>query len=363
MSSATETTLDFSSNSYTASTAIAFSSCSKFEVPTRHSDMSFDDGNIALLAGHVYFLVHRGLLCRHSNILHNMILEEKGSDHETLEGRPILRLPHDPMDLSFFLRALYGLPVTTTETTTFLAMSALLKLSTAYETETLRREILDRVMVSWPSNLSQWDVRENIKSNVEGTYAHKSIFPHPILVIELGREINVSELLPSAFYDLSRYPPSSAIKGCSSGRTSKRHLLVRDDLARLFRGKEMAARFLSTFVVNELEGRMPSKNCIFRDESQPSKKRACQAAFEAITLWVLRETNGMVLGHAMDPLGVIAESLLVQTREDTVGLESTASVRACEACRSEYGAAVTAARAEIWQRLPEWFNVQVTNWG
>ena len=50
------------------------------------------------------------------------------------------------------------------------------------------------------------------------------------------------------------------------------HELDIDDLCRVLRGKEQAARFFSTFIVTELEGRAPSQLCMHRNEVQPSKK-------------------------------------------------------------------------------------------
>lgn len=52
---------------------------------------------------------------------------------------------------------------------------------------------------------------------------------------------------------------------------------------------------------------------------------------------------------------------LMQTREDSSGRASTV-LRPCEFCRSEFGAAVDAAREEFWLRLPQWFGVDLQSW-
>lgn len=79
---------------------------------TRHPNLSFDDGNFAIVTGDFYFLVHRGLLCRHSAVLKeaseeltNMTIN--ASQRFELEGRPALRLQESPDDMSNFLLALY----------------------------------------------------------------------------------------------------------------------------------------------------------------------------------------------------------------------------------------------------------------
>lgn len=179
----------------------------------------------------------------------------------------------------------------------------------------------------------------------------------------MARDVNAPGLLPSAFYDLSRYLPSQISADYKDPQTFTTYCLSSDDLFRVFRGKEQTARYFSTFIVNELESRMPSPFCIHRNEVLPSKKRACQVAFETITLAILRDCNGMVLNHNSDPLFAIGDSLAMQTKEDNPGADNTATYRACEACRSHYGAVVKDAREEFWRMLPEWFNLALENWG
>jgi len=183
------------------------------------------------------------------------------------------------------------------------------------------------------------------------------------LVIELAREINATELLPSAFYDLSRSPPSQAAIGYPSSNTSVTHQLSEPDLLNVLRGREHASRFLSTFIVNELEGREPSEWCLHRQKEQPSDRRTCQVAFETITYELLRDINGVVCNRNSDPLYAIQDAELMQTRDDLPGTENKAAYRACEACRSEFGTVVDMAREEFWRKIPQWYGVEVSNWG
>lgn len=93
--------MDFSSNRHAATVH-------EYEVPTRHPELSFEDGNLAIVTGRQYFLVHRGLLCRHSSVLGQSI-SSLGSTHDRLlEGRSIMTLQDTPEDMVCFLQALYG---------------------------------------------------------------------------------------------------------------------------------------------------------------------------------------------------------------------------------------------------------------
>lgn len=76
-------------------------------VPSRHPDLCFNDGNLAVLASGHYFLVHQGLLCRHSAPLAAIVKTLEGKQTRFLEGRVVLELPDASNDVFYFLLALY----------------------------------------------------------------------------------------------------------------------------------------------------------------------------------------------------------------------------------------------------------------
>lgn len=100
--------VDFSSNAHTPTLGASHPAPS-FEVPSRHPDFCFDDGSVAILCGHQYFLVHQSILSLHSPIFQKMVDASvtEGTCH-LIEGRPTLRLPHMPNEMFLFLKAIYG---------------------------------------------------------------------------------------------------------------------------------------------------------------------------------------------------------------------------------------------------------------
>ena len=96
----TATDADFSSNR-------CITPLPDYDVPTRHTDLYFDDGNLCIVTGQQYFIVHRGLLCRHSVPLQESIRAIKEEEH-SVEGLPVMYLDDEPADFAHFLRALYG---------------------------------------------------------------------------------------------------------------------------------------------------------------------------------------------------------------------------------------------------------------
>lgn len=135
-----------------------------------------------------------------------------------------------------------------------------------------------------------------------------------------------------------------------------------EDLMKALKGREHASRFLSTFVVNELEGREASAGCLYRNDTEPFRKRICQATFEATTFEILRDVNGVVFHRSSDPLFAIMDADLMQSRSDSPNGRLGLLHRACEPCRLDFTASVDAAREEMWRKLPMWFGIHPLAW-
>ncbi|KAL0956682.1 hypothetical protein HGRIS_002810 [Hohenbuehelia grisea] len=321
---------------------------------TRHSGLSFDDGNLAVLAGDSFFLVHQGLIARHSAPIDSAIkqLYLHGPPAHFLEGRPVLHLDDPPNDMLLFLLAIYdGVSSVSYDKHGFADAAAVLRLATKYEVKHLRADILRGLSFYWPTDLDQWDLRESEAEIDIGVYVAKDRYPNPIMVVTLARAVNAPELLPSAFYDLSRAPPSTIAAGYSRPGSSEVHRLSPVDLMNLFKGREHASRFLSTFIVNELEGRKPPAACACARTGH----RACQVTFEAITFGVLHQINGAGSIRGSDPLHAILD-LESQSNRDFIAGEEV--YKACESCREEFSGLVESAREDFWHKLPQWFGVE-----
>ena len=233
--------------------------------------------------------------------------------------------------------------------------------------------------MGWPRFLAQWEIREAKATSQSGVYEPRKFLPHPMsvrpspsharinltkfssMVINLARAVDALYLLPSAFYDLSRCYPSDCAAGYTCPRTRETHHLSDLDLTHLFEGKEHTSRFLSSFVLTELQNRKPTPSCRYRTESDPHLKLHCQTAFEAVTFEILRDVNGVVCYRSSDPLFAIMDAELMQSRDEPAGSYGV-SMRVCDFCRSEFSAAVDNAREELWRSLPHWFGITLQPW-
>jgi hypothetical protein len=162
-------------------------------------------------------------------------------------------------------------------------------------------------------------------------------------------------------YDLSRTTPHQAVIGIGSLVTGKHIKLEDADLLRVLKGREQTSRFLSMFIITELEGRQPSQSCL-RSKDVLSIHKTCRVAFEVITFELLRDIGGIISNLTSDPLYAMSEAEQMQIRDDPLGSE-VSPMKTCEPCRSEFGMAVDAAKEEFWRMLPKWFDIEVSTWG
>lgn len=72
---------------------------------TIHPALCFHDATVALLARGFHFLVHAGLLARHSPVLADAFKVTATPDY--FQGQPVLEVNDESQDMAFFLLALY----------------------------------------------------------------------------------------------------------------------------------------------------------------------------------------------------------------------------------------------------------------
>lgn len=78
---------------------------------TRHPGLSFEDGNLILLAQKRYFVVHKGLVCRHSPVIRATVEALESTSFPRLEGHLVVEVQENSEEMFYFVKALYdGIP-------------------------------------------------------------------------------------------------------------------------------------------------------------------------------------------------------------------------------------------------------------
>ncbi|VDC04110.1 unnamed protein product [Peniophora sp. CBMAI 1063] len=288
-------------------------------------------------------------------------------------------LLHDePSDVYHFLKALYdGAPVLSQYSSVdFESVAAVLRLSSKYFVAAHRAQCLARLSQDYPTTLAEWDRRERFAMDARGRYLPRELIASPILVINLARELDLNTLLPSAFYDLSRYGPSKTVGGTAAPPALKlnfseshggtqptvpiripdstaRANLSPADLVTLLAGREAGQAWLTHFLDLSVGARLPSLACVYRQDDS----RACRDSFTFLLLNTRRAIGGIAIGRDADPLYTLDQMREMLHRSDFSDGARSYGLPMCCLCKSDFLSAVDHAREEVWKAIPQWFGL------
>lgn len=252
----------------------------------------------------------------------------------------------------------------------FEVISGVLRLSSKYLIEHLRIRCIQWLRADWPSTLEGWERRERLATDDGKRYTPREWYAHPVRMINLARELSLDELLPAAFYDLSRYGPRKIASGTtippspcvsdgavtpSRPDSEERITLSGPDLYTALVGREAGQRFIATFIEKELSGRAVSAGCTARGRDSG---RACRESFYFIMLNVLRAVGGISAGRDADPLYTLVQATEMLNRKDFTDGEKQCGLQICEPCKVDFAKTAARAREDVWVLLPSWFGLQ-----
>lgn len=330
------------------------------------SSFWFSDGNTVIVAGRTAFKVHRGQLERHSEVFSDLFSLPQPADQELIDGVPCVTLHDEPDDVLHLLRALYdGLYFEKSVAGNFPIISAVLRLSSKYLIEHLRQRCLVHLEADWPSTLEAWDAREKAAIDSNGTYSPRDTCAHPTIVIALAKQLDLRHLLPSAYYDLSRYGPRRIVSGAplpTLGNTEQKKkgqrgvvYLERDELKAVLIGREAGQRFLSAFIEAELTNRPIAAQCSNRHHDAG---RVCRESTYYVMLNVLRAVGGITHGRDADPLFTLTQAVEMLSRTDFTDGVRRCGLKICAACKEDLTQCAEKARKHVWHLIPQWFGLE-----
>lgn len=239
----------------------------------------------------------------------------------------------------------------------------MLRLSSKYLVEHLRIRCIQWLRADWPATLEGWERRERQATDDGKRYTPREWYVHPVRMINLARELGLDELLPAAFYDLSRYGPRKIAFGTSIAPSpcatdppaEERIVLSAPDLYMALVGREAGQRFIAGFIEKELSTRPVSAGCAARGRDSG---RACRESFYFIMLNVLRAVGGISAGRDADPLYTLVQAADMLNRKDFTDGEKQCGLQICDPCKGDFAKTAARARHDVWTLLPSWFGLQ-----
>ncbi|KAJ6519061.1 hypothetical protein C8R45DRAFT_1204315 [Mycena sanguinolenta] len=120
---------------------------------TRSDYFWIGDGSVVLQAGNIQFRVHLGVLARHSSVFRDMHGLPQPPDEPNVDGCPVVRLPDDPTDVEYLLKALYDPAFLALKAMPLPAVRAFIRLGRKYEFKDFLNLAVARLTAEVPTAL------------------------------------------------------------------------------------------------------------------------------------------------------------------------------------------------------------------
>ncbi|EKM50260.1 uncharacterized protein PHACADRAFT_264877 [Phanerochaete carnosa HHB-10118-sp] len=205
-----------------------------------HPEMSFDDGNIMIVAEKTSYRVHRSVLSRKSALFKDLLSLPQPDSEEKLDGLPVVRLLDPAEDVTMLLDAIYNgakYRYRDDETPGWAIVRRLLNLGTKYQVEELRDEAIHQLNARYPRKIADWDYTCRTDSDTSSTIVVSYPIEEDLVIANVARTMNLPDIHLAALYGCCSLPPDVLVRGRAvDDGTLER--LCEDDLVACLQGKE-----------------------------------------------------------------------------------------------------------------------------
>ncbi|KAJ7697813.1 hypothetical protein B0H17DRAFT_1262024 [Mycena rosella] len=179
------------------------------DIPTRVADLWFPDHGLVLQAGNRLFRVSGGILAARFPVFKDMLSFPQPEDPPLMEGCPIVVLHDSPADAEYFLKAIFDSIFfeRPPAPTTFSVVAGVLRLSTKYDVNYLRRRALLHLSSAMPCLCAEYDTVASTRT----FYTPGSQFSRLLLIQDLG----LTWALPAAMYSVACASVEALVDGIS----------------------------------------------------------------------------------------------------------------------------------------------------
>ncbi|KAJ7678154.1 hypothetical protein DFH06DRAFT_1079440 [Mycena polygramma] len=181
--------------------------------PTRVDHLWFYDHGLVIQAGNRLFRVSSATLAARSSVFRDMLSIPQPAYQPLIDGCPVVLLHDSPVDAEYFLTAIFdsGFFERPPVPTTCPIMSGILKLSTKYDVEYLRRRALLHLSTALPQSLEEFDSCD--------TFNPFGFSSSSFSLLVLVHELDITWALPMAFYLAACSPVQDIVDGTTFNGT------------------------------------------------------------------------------------------------------------------------------------------------
>ncbi|KAH8119631.1 hypothetical protein DFH11DRAFT_1783342, partial [Phellopilus nigrolimitatus] len=283
----------------------------------------FDDGNVFLATTTYIFRVHKGILSLNSTVFRSMFsLPQPIEGEDSYKGLPVVQLVGDRDDeVAILLRAMYERNFyRKNQPTAFWTICALLRLSTKYAVDNIRKEVIDHLAMVYPSTLAECDaVHEGKMASV----LFRPFRQHDFALLSLARACSADILLPALFYECASHSVDTILDYKPDGSWPG---WIGNDLGVCLAGRHKLLVAIRETVFKFLDAPSPT-DCV-------SSRSSCFTA---------KQTR-------------YVENYMFFTINPAVFRRELIKIL-CSSCQSALKSSLEEGRNELWKKLPEFFGL------
>ncbi|KAG9015947.1 hypothetical protein FRB90_004089 [Tulasnella sp. 427] len=342
-----------------------------------HPQFSFPDGDLVFSASipgqdaeKTYFRVHKPMLRLHSSTFSDMLDMPQGTE----PGSEVVHLYDNSGAVAELLTVIYYPDKITLQPLRRACLDSaqkVLPLADKYDMPRITNVFLPRVKNDWPKTLARWDLNEAQIKLISNYIEHRrytegdddagyvdDVVVEPCSAIQIGKNLPLPQILPAAFYHLSRIPPINdeinderywehLIRG---GRTADWEMLSPDDYLILIRGKSEIRTWVHRFATRDGEAYWKAKSHETRDDC------------EGYAWWdrqMIPHFLDLFLGDELDVLEAFAT---LKKRFSENYRANRVDFTLCSSCLYRLSPLFDRKREEFWSDLPKFFGLAVPGW-
>ncbi|KAI0085849.1 hypothetical protein BDY19DRAFT_964688 [Irpex rosettiformis] len=305
----------------------------------RHENLSYDDGNLLVVAESTMFQVHRSVLARKSALFKDLLSLPQPDTEEKIDDLPVVRLLDSSADVALLIDSIYNgekYRYKEEEGPAWPTVHRLLTLGTKYQIEELREEAIQQLHRRYPKKIVGWD--ETCRTDNDPNTASTILVSYPIdediIIANVARAMDLPDIHLAALYGCCSLPFDTLVNGRTLDDGSIERLSP-SDLICCLQGKE------NLLVTARSNLRMN----LFAPESAPENCHTPESCIEKTAIMLTRYRTAEARPSRMyDPL-----------RPEDVEIErQCADIGLCHDCVKFYIARHASLRQEIRSNLDKY---------
>lgn len=252
----------------------------------RHETLSYEDGNLIVVAEDTMFQVHRSVLARKSALFKDLLSLPQPDSEEKIDGLPVVRLLDSSADVALLMDSIYNgekyaMPSPYLYATLLIrnivcryryredegpawpTVHRMLTLGTKYQVEELREEAIQQLHRRYPKKIGGWDetCRTDSDSSGASTILVSYSIDEDLIIANVARAMDLPDIHLAALYGCCSLPFDTLVNGRTLDDGTVERLSPTDLIACLQGKENLLVTARANIRMNLFAPEAPPVNC------------------------------------------------------------------------------------------------------